>query len=171
MAFNKLLNQARRTAGEARDTADRLAAEVRDAAARAAELSHEKAGDTMGAIFHEIDGLLPILRECGFFMSDLKFAITFPTEFTMIIDRTGSGKTTLEHILAEKRASISRLQEAILISLLKANELAALTGRYGYVFGQYELELNPPPKVIIHLMRDKENPALPAKTATADGRG
>jgi hypothetical protein len=162
LTFNKFLDQAKRAAGEARDTASRVATDARDVASRVTELSREKAGDTMDAIFREIDGLLPILRECGFLMSDLKFSIALPPEFVMIIDRTGSGKMTLEQILAERRPTISKLQETILVSLLKANELAAITARYGYTFGQYELELTLPPRVIIHLVSNKTHPpALP----------
>ena len=174
MTFNRFIDKAKKAAEEVRDStttakildqAQKAAHTAYDSAEKAMDFSREKASDALDAIFREINGLLPILHACGFIMADLKFAITVPPEFTMLIEHTGQGSTTLGQILAEKKVPLSKLQEMVLISLLKANELAVVTQRYGYVFGQYELELTLTPKVIIHLVstrgRVEAPPALP----------
>lgn len=172
MTFNKFVDKAKKIATDVRDSeaAGKLAEQAQKAAhtavegaGKALDFSREKANSALDALFHEINGLIPILQACGFIMADLKFAITVPPEFTLIIEHTGRGTTTLGQILSEKRVALSKLQEVALFALLKANELAVITQRYGYTFGQYELEITLNPKVIIHLLstKGKGEPALP----------
>lgn len=170
MTFNKFLDKAKKTAGEVRDSnttakildqAQKVAHTAVESAGKAMDFSREKVGEALDSIFREINGLLPILHACGFIMADLKFAITVPPEFTMVIEHTGQGVTTLSQIMGEKRVALSKLQEMVLLSLLKANELAVVTQRYGYVFGQYELEITLTPKVIIHLISNKSRTESP----------
>lgn len=171
MAFNKFMDKAKKAASEmvdantaahTMDQVQRAAHAAYETAGKALDFSREKAGQALDSIFAEINGLLPILHTCGFAMTDLQFAICVPPEFVMIIEHTGQAKTSLSQMLAERKETLSRLQEMVLLSLIKANELAVITQRYGYVFGQYELEINLSPKVIIHLVSDKSQPALPA---------
>lgn len=170
MTFNKFIDKAKKAAEEVRDSsttakildqAQKAAHSAYDSAEKALDFSREKAAEALDSLFREINGLLPILHACGFVMADLKFAITVPPEFTMLIEHTGQGFTTLGQILTEKRVPLSKLQEMVLLSLLKANELAVVTQRYGYVFGQYELELTLTPKVIIHLVSTRGRPEAP----------
>ena len=47
---------------------------------------------------------------------------------------------------------MTTLQKAFLRSLLKANELAQISDKYGYYFGEYELAISLPPRVTVHLV-------------------
>ena len=172
MTFNKFIDKAKKVATEVRDSeaagklteqAQKMAHTTSEVAGKAFDFRREKASDALDALFREVNGLIPILHACGFIMADLKFAITVPPEFTLIIEHTGHGSITLGQLLSEKCITMSKLQEMVLYSLLKANELAVITRRYGYTFGQYELEITLNPKVIIHLLstREKGAPLLP----------
>jgi hypothetical protein len=174
MTFNNFFEKAKKTVIDVKesqttanliDQAQKAAHIAYEQAGKAVDFSREKAGEALDALFHEINGLLPILQACGFIMADLKFAITVPPEFTLIIEYTGRGSTTLNQILSEKRVPLSKLQEMVLFSLLKANEMAVITRRYGYVFGQYELEITLTPKVIIHLISNRGKVELPPAAA------
>jgi hypothetical protein len=77
------------------------------------------------------------------------------------IEQTGQGKKTLEQILAEDKEKtsaenkLSDLQKAVLNSMVKANDLAQITNKYGYTFKRYEVTLSTPPSVTIHLISNK----------------
>jgi len=88
----------------------------------------------------------------GFVVGEIEVTLSLPPEFTVMIQYTGEEKKSLEKTLAEEADTMTSLQKTFLRSLLKANELAQISDKYGYCFGQYELAISLPPRVTVHLV-------------------
>jgi hypothetical protein len=100
----------------------------------------------------DIRGLEPILKESGFAISEIEVTLSVPPGFTAFVQHTGEEKKSLERTLAEEADTLTRLQKAFLRSLLRANELAQISDKYGYRFREYELAIGLPPGVTVHLV-------------------
>ncbi len=134
---------------------------IRETTEQAIDVGKEKLRDLSLSLLGEINGLAPILTECGFIIGDINLTLPFPPEIKMSVEQTGEGEKTLEQILAEdnekaeEEPRLTTLQKTILNSMVKANELAQLTDSYGYTFKRYDIALTTPPKVTIHLISKK----------------
>lgn len=107
----------------------------------------------------EIDGLKPIITQCGFIMKDINLTFPMPSELKMTIEQTEQGKKTLEQILKEDdekvEGKMTNTQRTILNVMIKANELASVTIQYGYIFKKYDITLSATPRVTLHLVSSK----------------
>ena len=174
MAFDRFLSKTKESAAQAgarlKETAFTLASETTDKAAIAADKAAvvaEKAAVLAGEAWDvgraklrdlsvqalaELEGLRPILAECGFIIGDVQVTVPLPVEVKVSVEHTEQGKTTLEQILAEPERTLSALQRGVLQAMLHANELAVLTERHGYTFRTYDIALSTPPRVTLHLV-------------------
>lgn len=141
MSWQKLKKQAKTAVGAVKDSAEKISV-----------LGKEKLQETVEGILSEINGLKPILLNGGFVVSEIEVTLSLPPEFTVIIQYTGEEKKSLETTLVEDADTMTSLQKAFLRSLLKANELAQISDKYGYCFGEYELAISLPPRVTVHLV-------------------
>jgi len=148
MAFNKIVDRAKATAKDASD-------KVRQTTEQAVEVGREKFREMSMALLAEVNGLKPILVECGFIIGDTNITLSIPPEFKMTVEQIGAGRRNLQEILCEDDATLTALQKAVLSSMIKAHELAEVTSRYGYTFCKYDVTMTVPPKVTIHLIANK----------------
>jgi hypothetical protein len=141
MSWQKLKNQAKSAVGAVKDSAEKISV-----------LGKEKLQETVEGILSEINGLKPVLLNSGFVVGEIKVTLSLPPEFTVFIENTGQEKKSLEKTLAEEADTMTSLQKTFLRSLLKANELAQISDKYGYRFGKYELAISLPPRVTVRLV-------------------
>jgi hypothetical protein len=151
MAFNDLLGKTRTAVSKVKGTTEQII-----------DAGKEKFYEMSVRLLEEINGLKPILSECGFMIGDLNVTFPLPAEFQMTIEQSGQGKKTLEQILIESDESkssggehLSTLQRMILSSMIRANQLVDTTSKYGYTFRKYDVTLTTPPRVTIHLISNK----------------
>ncbi len=155
MTFSRFVGKVKETAQAAVEVTQETAREVRESASEAWDAGREKLNGTLEALLKEVNGLKPILADCGFIVGDLNVTFTIPPEIKMTVDHIGKGTTTLEQILEEAQETLTALQKMVIKSMIKANELAHITRRYGYTFCKYDIALSLPPKVTVHLIADK----------------
>ena len=141
MSFNKLVNQAKSAVGAVKDSAEKISV-----------LGKEKLQETVEAILSEINGLKPVLMNSGFVVGEIEVTLSLPPEFTVFIQYTGEAKKSLEKALPEEADTMTNLQKTFSRSLLKANEVAQISDKYSYLFGEYELAISLPPRVTVHLV-------------------
>jgi len=124
-------------------------------------VSKDKFKEISAEFLHEIDGLKPIIVQCGFIVKDINVTFPLPAELKMSIEKISDGKKTLEQILQEadgessNQINITNTQKTILNLMIKANELAVVTNQYGYTFKKYDVVLSATPKVTLHLVSNK----------------
>lgn len=109
----------------------------------------------------ELNGLKPIIMQCGFIIKDINLTFPLPSELKLSIEQTGQGKKTLEQILKEDDErtdeKMAPTQKTILNLMIKANEMATITSQYGYTFKKYDVVLSATPKITLHLVSNKPN--------------
>lgn len=124
-------------------------------------VSKEKFQNISKQFIGELNGLKPIISQCGFIIKDINLTFPLPSELKMSIEQTGQGKKSLEEILREDDEKIDEkmtsTQKTILNLMIKANELAAVTSQYGYIFKKYDVTLSATPKITLHLVSNKPN--------------
>lgn len=125
--------------------------QAKEATSQVAITLKQEATTALQQLLVEINGLKPILLECGFIVGDINFTFPMP-ELKMTIEQTQMGKRTLEQIIGEDRGNLSDLQRSILNLMISTNDLVQITSRYGYTFRKYDVRLTLPPKVTIHLV-------------------
>ena len=124
-------------------------------------VSKDKFKEISAEFLHEIDGLKPIIAQCGFVVKDINVTFPLPAELKMSIEKMSDGKKTLEQILQEdeekdnSQNKLTNTQKTILNLMIKANELAVITNQYGYTFKKYDVVLSATPKVTLHLVSNK----------------
>ena len=155
MTFGRFVGKVKETAQAAVEVTTEAAREVRETAGEAWDSGKEKLNGTLETLLKEVNGLKPILADCGFIIGDLNVTFSIPPEIKMTVDHIGKGTTTLEQSLQEAQETLTTLQKMVLKSMIKANELAHVTRRYGYTFSKYDISLSIPPKVTVHLIADK----------------
>lgn len=117
--------------------------------------------DLFAKLSHEIEGLKPIIAQCGFVIKDISVTFPLPSEFKMAVEQTGRGKKTLEQIIegddakTDDEHKLTDIQKTILNLMIKANELAVVTNQYGYTFKKYDVVFSVTPKVTLHLVSNK----------------
>lgn len=151
MALDKLTRQAKDAAAQAMNASRKMVNDAKETAEQLREVSKEKGREALEHALAELNGLKPILADCGFIVGDLVFSIPIP-EVLVTLEYIGGGKQTLEQVLADEESALTDFQKAVLNLLAKANELAEVTSQYGYIFRKYDLAMTFPPKVSIHLM-------------------
>jgi hypothetical protein len=159
MSFNRFLDQAKEAASKAKVVSVEAAQALKESGSKLAEGSQEKAQETLAYLLQELNGLIPILRECGYSVGDLAFTISLPPQLKVVVAQDGKGSKSLETILAEKENELSKIQTATLRGLVKAYEFDQTVAQYGYHLGDIELVLSIPPQVTLNL---SSNPALTA---------
>jgi len=151
VALDKLTRQAKDAAAQAMNASRKMVNDAKETAEQLREVSKEKGREALEHALAELNGLKPILADCGFIVGDLVFSIPIP-EVLVTLEYIGGGKQTLEQVLADEESALTDFQKAVLNLLAKANELAEVTSQYGYIFRKYDLAMTFPPKVSIHLM-------------------
>ena len=131
-----------------RKRAESAADSLRDRAGELSVLGRER----LEGILSEIDGLKSVLMNSGYVVGGIEVTLSLPPGFTVFVQRTGEEKKSLERALAEEAHTLTSLQKAFLKSLLRADELAQVSDKYGYRFGEYELAVSLPPRVTVHLV-------------------
>jgi hypothetical protein len=135
------------TAGRAKELSLDTATRVKDSTTRIVSVGREQVRERLLSFLSEINGLKPILAECGFAVGDVSVGVSLPPEFRVVVEQIEEGENSVEHILEENEDTITKTQKTILTSLLRANRLAQRTDKYGYCVRQYELLMSIPPKV------------------------
>jgi len=124
-------------------------------------VSKEKFQSISKQFIGELNGLKPIIKQCGFIIKDINLTFPLPSELKMSIEQTGRGRKSLEDILKEDNEKIdgkmTNSQRTILNLMIKANELATVTNDYGYIFKKYDVTLSATPKITLHLISNKPN--------------
>lgn len=151
MAFDKFTKQAKDAANKAMDASRQAALKAKETAEQLKDVGKEKGREALERALSEFNGLKPLLADCGFIVGDIVFSMPIP-EILVTLEHIEGGKQTLEQVLGEKQDTLTDFQKMALTLLAKANEMAEVTGRYGYTFRKYDLDLTVPPKVSIHLV-------------------
>lgn len=124
-------------------------------------VSKEKFQSISKQFISELNGLKPIITQCGFIIKDINLTFPLPSELKLSIEQTGQGKKTLEQILKEDDekfdGKMTGSQKTILNLMIKANEMATITSQYGYTFKKYDVVLSATPKITLHLVSTKPN--------------
>ena len=149
------VDKAKSTSTRVKQSSSETALKIKDSTERIVHHSREKLAEATEALLKEMEGLIPILLECGFVVGDISLTLSMPPRFALKIVQTGRGKMSLEQILTNRADSITRTQTMFLSALIKANELAEITQKHGYVFEEYELTMTLPPQVTVHLVSDE----------------
>lgn len=151
MSFNRFFDQAKEAASKAKEVSLEAAQALKESGGKIAEGSKEKAQETLAYLLQELNGLIPILRECGYSVGDLAFTISLPPQLKIVVSQDGKGRKSLETILTEKEAELSKIQVATIRGLIKAYEFDQTVAPYGYHLGDIELVLSIPPQVTLNL--------------------
>ncbi|NJN44674.1 MAG: hypothetical protein HC806_08130 [Anaerolineae bacterium] len=168
MAFNRFLDQAKQAASKAKDVSLEATQVLKEAGGKLAETSKEKAQETLPKLLEELNGLIPILRECGYSVGDLAFTISIPPKLHAVVSQDGKGSKSLQTMLAEKDGELTPLQVGAIKGLIKAYEFDHTVQKHGYQLGDIELVLSIPPEVTMNLVASGGKPveiSLPESTA------
>lgn len=157
MSLNRFFDQAKGAAAKAKEVSLEAAQALKESGGKLAEGSKEKAQESLAYLLQELNGLIPILRECGYSVGGLAFTISLPPQLKVVVSQDGKGSKSLEALLTEKEPELSKIQVATLRGLIKAYEFDQTVAQYGYHLGDIELVLSLPPEVTLNLI---SNPAL-----------
>jgi len=152
MSFNRLFDQAKEAASKAKGVSLEAAQALKESGGKLAESGKEKAQETLAFLLAELNGLVPILRECGYSVGNLSVTISLPPKLKAVVSQDGKESKSLETMLVEREGSLSKIQTAALKGLIKAYEFDQTVGKYGYRLGDIELVLSIPPEVTMNLM-------------------
>ncbi len=152
MSLNRLFDQAKEVASKAKDVSLEAAQALKESGGKLAESGKEKAQETLAFLLTELNGLVPILRECGYAVGNLSVTISLPPKLKVVVSQDGKGSKSLETMLVETEESLSKIQVAAMKGLIKAYEFDHTVGKYGYRLGEIELVLSVPPEVTMNLV-------------------
>lgn len=151
MSLHRFLDQAKEAASKAKEVSLEAAQALKESGGKLADTGKEKAQETLAYLLGELNGLIPVLRECGYSVGDLAFTISIPPQLKVVVSQDGKGRKSLETMLTEKEATLSKMQVATIKGLIKAYEFDQTVGTYGYHLGDIELILSIPPQVTLNL--------------------
>jgi hypothetical protein len=126
------------------------AKDVRD---QAKEAGKEKIQEAIEGALNDLQGLRPILGQCGYSLGDIRVSITLPPNIVVAIMHDHEAAASLEEIAA--RPDLTNLQSLVVKALKNAYGLSGMFKKYGYVIGQLSLELGLIPKVGVVLTNAK----------------
>ena len=158
MTFNRFKDQAKGVANKAKEVSFEAAQALKEAGGKLAETSMEKAQETLPKLLEELNGLIPILRECGYSVGDLAVSITIPPKLKAVVSQDGKGSKSLQTMLTEKEAILTPLQFGAVKGLIKAYEFDQTVQKHGYHLGDIELVLSIPPEVTMNLVSSPIHP-------------
>ena len=143
---------AEKAKGLAQETTERIAetsGTLKETAGRLAEASREKYDEVLDSALTEINGIKPLLAQAGFGVESISCTASLPPEVSIGIAQRGEAKMTLEQLISECEGTLSTLESAILQSLMRAHDMAAVPERFGYRATDYNLRLGLPPSLSV----------------------
>ncbi len=152
MSFNRFFDQAKEAASKAKEVSLEAAQAIKESGGKLAEGSKEKGQETLAFLLNELNGLIPVLRECGYSVGNLAFTIAIPPQLKVVVSQDGKGSKSLETLLIERESTLSKIQAATIRGLIKAYEFDQTVAKYGYHLGDIELVLSIPPQVTMNLI-------------------
>ena len=143
---------AEKAKGLSQETTERIAetsGTLKETAGRLAEASRAKYDEVLDSALTEINGIKPLLAQAGFLVETISCTATLPPDVSMGIAQYGEGKKSLEQLVDEGEGELSPLQSAVLQSLMRAHDMAAVPERLGYRATDYNLRLGLPPSLSV----------------------
>ncbi|HEY44409.1 MAG TPA: hypothetical protein G4O11_10545 [Anaerolineae bacterium] len=173
MAFDKFSDKAKETVDKAKETAAKVldagsesVIKAKDAAAESAIKAKDTAADIidvgkgklqegMATVIEETNNIKTILQNSGYCIIDISVTISVPPKAILLFEDTGSGKEKLTELLESEGSTLSKMQTAMIKTMLKTYDLVKITEEHGYRFGKFNLTVTIPPQVTVHLVADK----------------
>ena len=164
MALNRWKYKFKETAELAKELSQEATSRALDLSQGASEKAHELGSQLMSEgrvkmhqvldnTLREIENLRPILHRTGFIICDMEFTITVPPNVKVTISKIRECADELNALLADPENGLNEIQHAVLTLLAKANGMAEVTSKYGYLLGEFELTLTIPPQLTAHLVK------------------
>ena len=122
---------------------------AKDLKEQAQEAGKGTAQAAIDAALGELQGLKPILSQCGFSLGDITISLTLPPNCVVAILHDHEAATTLEELAA--REDLTKAQSLVVGALKNAYAFSGTFQKYGYAIGKLSLEVGLIPKVTVHL--------------------
>ncbi len=146
--------EAKEKAAEAgKEAKEKVAEAGKEAKEKVVEAGSKKAQEIIDSSLAELEALRPLMAKSGLVMGNLKLSVTIPPSLEVSIHQTVGRADALKALEeAEGNEELSTLQSLVVSTLRNAYALSSVCEKYGYTFGQMDLELSIPPTVHVHLV-------------------